>query len=99
MPSPSGEGSIRSWPKLWDSTGSGLPAQRRCITCSGGWTWMPLKRPERRAHCVGSLCEEGEAIAVDGKALRGIHGDELPGGQVGGGLRTPQRLGPGSKRG
>ena len=27
----------------------------------------------------GSFVEGDEAIAVDGKALRGIHGDELPG--------------------
>ena len=31
------------------------------------------------AWARGSLGEEDEAIAVDGKALRGIHGDELPG--------------------
>ena len=31
------------------------------------------------AWAQGSLGEEGEAITVDGKALRGIHGDELPG--------------------
>ena len=31
------------------------------------------------AWAQGALGEEDEAIAVDGKALRGIHGDELPG--------------------
>lgn len=31
------------------------------------------------AWAQGSLQEGDEAIAVDGKALRGIHGDELPG--------------------
>jgi hypothetical protein len=32
-----------------------------------------------RDWAQGTLDEKGEAIAIDGKSLRGIHGEELPG--------------------
>ena len=81
-PSANGAG-IRSWRLLrhWGSPGTPLPASPPCNRCSAG------------VQPVGPGCfqirlgqwlkyqglEEGEALAIDGKRLRGIHGEQLPG--------------------
>src|SRR5918996_3449230 len=46
-----------------------------------------------------ALGGRGEAIAIDGKSLRGIHGEELPGVDLVGGLCPEARLGAGPKGG
>ena len=37
------------------------------------------------------------AVGIDGKSLRGIHGEELPRSGLGGGIRAATGLDPGSK--
>ena len=51
------------------------------------------------AWAQGSLQEGDEAIAVDGKALRGIHGDELPGVRLVAAYAHRSGLGVGQKGG
>ena len=60
--------STHSLPSRWGSAGSERRAWPPCITCSGAGPLGP--------KCLG----DGEAtIAIDGKAMRGMHGGELPG--------------------
>ena len=52
-----------------------------------------------REWAQGELGDRVEAVAIDGKSLRGIHGEELPGVHLGGGIWAAVGPGAGLKRG
>ncbi len=73
-----GETKDRRCLKLWGSAGSEPPASPPCIRCSAFWTAKPSS-PHWGNGWQSRGLEESEAPAIDGKRLRGIHGEQLPG--------------------
>ena len=80
-----GETKDRRCLKLWGSAGSEPPASPPCIRCSAFWTGKPSS-PHWGNGWQSRGLEESEALAIDGKRLRGIHGEQLPWGPSGGSL-------------